>query len=354
MTIGAGAVLLALPFWLGHALPLIGKPLHLTFGRYERRGYGRFAVHDAVFQRNNVKVTVQYAEYDTPLLWVWRHLRHEDHVAHARGWEVTVTTSTLPPTGPRKVTGITTLHPLLEKIGTNLGRWLPHADVQDGAVHWPKGGFKLREAVWNGNTMTLAGLRWIAGSVDGKVAFLAGGHIHLDAQEPDREWIASVDWTGADAVGKAAAWEQPVSVTGHYGATGWMPDSARAETGDWSLAAQRAGLGDNYGALTGGAWAEWKKNRFRTFGARASRAQDAGIAVAEDSGSRKRRPNARYGGSTPGRFSVRLGQFGPSVRAWLRPPNGADCRACHFFRGPGERGGARPPGALWPRTECRH
>jgi hypothetical protein len=138
LTIAAGAALAALPFWLGHALPLIGKPLHLTFGRYERQGYGRFALHDTVFQRNNVKVTVQYAEYDTPLLWAWRHLRHEDHPAHARGWEVTVTASTLPPTGPRKVTGITTLHPLLEKIGTNLGRWLPHAEVQNGAVHWPE------------------------------------------------------------------------------------------------------------------------------------------------------------------------------------------------------------------------
>jgi len=262
LAVGAGVALAALPFWLGHALPLVGKPLHLTFGRYEREGYWRFALHETVFQRNNVKVTVQEAECDTPLLWAWRHLRHRDRPARARGWDVTVTASTMPATAPRKVTGITTLHPLLEKIGVNLGRWLPRAEVQDGAVHWPKGGFRLRDAVWQGNTLTIAGLGWIAGSADGKIAFLPGEDIRVTAQEPDREWIAAVDWTGAEVKGKATAWDQPLAVTGHYGATGWMPESARADTGDWSLAARRAGLGDNYGVLTGGAWAEWKKTAF--------------------------------------------------------------------------------------------
>jgi translocation and assembly module TamB len=258
MTIGAAAALAALPFWLGPALRLIGQPLHLTFGRYERQGYWRFAVHDTVCQRNNVLVTVQEADCDTPLLWAWRHLRREDRPARARGWEVRVTASALPPAAPRRVTGITTLHPLLEKIATNLGRWLPRAEVQDGAVDWPKGGFKLRSAVWDRNTLTIGGLGWMAGSVDGQIAFLPGGRIRADAQEPDREWTASIDWTGAEAAGRATAWEQPLSVTGHYGATGWMPDSARAETGDWSLAAKRAGFGDNYGRVTGGAWGEWK------------------------------------------------------------------------------------------------
>jgi len=260
---GAGLALAAVPYWIGRALPLVGKPLHLTFGRYERIGYWHFALHDTVFQRNNVKVTVQYAEYDTPALWAWRHVRHEDHLAHARGWEVIVTQSVLPPPpGPRKVTGITTLHPLLDKIGTNLARWLPHAEVQDGAVHWPKGGFKLHQAIWDRGTMTVAGLGWIAGSADGKIVFQPDGHIQVDAQEPDREWIASLNWNGADATGHATAWEEPLQVTGHYGATGWMPDSAHAETGDWTLAAKRAGFGDNYGALTGTASADWRKTAF--------------------------------------------------------------------------------------------
>jgi translocation and assembly module TamB len=260
--LGSVLAVAALPFWLGRALPLVGRPLHLTFGSYRRLGYERFEVRDVVYQRNNVKVTVAQAEYDTPALWVWRHLRHQDREGHAQGWAVLVTRSDLPPVGPRRVTGMVTLHPLLEKIADRLGTWLPRAAITRGSVQWPKGGFTLREARWEKGTMRLAGLQWMAGSADGTIVFQPGGHIQIDAQELDRAWTVSLNWTGADATGRATAWEQPVEVSGHYADVGWMPATARAETGQWSVAANRAGLGEVYGALKGNGWAQWKNNAF--------------------------------------------------------------------------------------------
>jgi len=262
LVLGTVLALAALPFWLGHALPLVGRPLHLTFGTYERKGYWHFSVRKAVYQRNNVTVTVEWAEYETPLLWAWHHWRHQDREAQASGWAVVVIHSDAPTPGPHKVQGITTLHPLLEKIAARLATWLPHARATDGSVRWPKGGFTLREARWENGTMSLAGLRWIAGSVDGKIAFLPGGHIQADAEEADRQWKAAVNWTGADATGRATAWNQPIAVTGHYGASGWMPETAHAEANEWTVGAKQAGLGDAYGALAGRAWAEWKTNAF--------------------------------------------------------------------------------------------
>jgi len=262
LVLGTVLALAALPFWLGRALPLIGRPLHLTFGAYERKGYWHFAVRKAVYQRNNVTVTVDWAEYETPLLWVWHHWRHQDREAQASGWAVVVIRSDVPTPGPHKVQGITTLHPLLEKIAARLTTWLPHAHVTAGAVHWPKGGFTLREARWEKGTMNLQGLRWIAGSVDGKIVFLPDGHIQADAEEADRQWKAAVNWGGADATGRATAWDQPINVTGHYGAAGWMPETAHAEANEWSVGAKRAGLGDIYGALVGRAWADWKTGAF--------------------------------------------------------------------------------------------
>ena len=58
----------ALPWWLGAALSWAGPSYGLTFARYERIGYGRFALHDAAFRHATVVVTASRIEADTPLV----------------------------------------------------------------------------------------------------------------------------------------------------------------------------------------------------------------------------------------------------------------------------------------------
>src|SRR5690606_17215702 len=69
---GAIAVLAALPWWLEAALRFAGAPQGATFARYERMGYGRFALHGVEVRRPGVRVTVDRIEAPTPLAWAWR------------------------------------------------------------------------------------------------------------------------------------------------------------------------------------------------------------------------------------------------------------------------------------------
>src|SRR4051794_20003553 len=64
-----------LPWWLGAAIPLVAKRYGVTFERYERLSYSRFALHNVEYHRGTVHVKAARVETDSASLWAWRHLR---------------------------------------------------------------------------------------------------------------------------------------------------------------------------------------------------------------------------------------------------------------------------------------
>ncbi len=254
-----------LPYWMGAALPAAAGLLHVSAGSYEREGYSRFVLRNAAYTRGPVRVTVAKVRADTPLLWAWRHFRGEDGSVVAQGWAVRIVPSSPPAadrTVKRKPAGLAHLHDQLVPLAAELTRWLPRIEVSNGSVQWPSGGFRLASAEWNRGTLSFAGLEWEAGSAQGRAVFAPGGVVRVDAREPDRDWTAAVTWEGPSAEGHATAWGQPLELTAHYGAQGWLPLQARAVARNWSISAREARLGESYGKLEGSAEAEWNAGAF--------------------------------------------------------------------------------------------
>lgn len=250
----------ALPLWLGPVLRIAGRPLHLRFGAYRRVGYARFELRDAVFERGTVKVTVRRAQADTPVLWLWKHWRGHDAQVQAYDWHVLVSRSHTPhSTAP---IGLAILHDRLVKLAARLQRWLPDAQVENGRVDWPTGGFALAKADWKAGTLKAAGLKWAAGSANVTAVFPGKGPVRVDAVEPDRDWRTQLEWTGPTAGGRAWAWNQPLTIAAQYGRTGWLPVHAEVHAAHWSVATPQARIGAWYPAVSGNCDVLWDHGRF--------------------------------------------------------------------------------------------
>src|SRR5262245_3636016 len=101
VTLVALLALAVLPWWLGPVLGGVASHYHATFARYERLGYGRFALHDVVLDLPTVRVTIERAETITPLAWTFGWMRGKPGPVVATKWRVEVkpraSTSTVAP-----------------------------------------------------------------------------------------------------------------------------------------------------------------------------------------------------------------------------------------------------------------
>src|SRR6185437_14396080 len=155
--IGAALAILvaALPWWLGPVLIPAARMRGLEIGTYRRVGLSRFALERVSYHRKLVTVSAGRVELDTPVLWLWRHLRGGVSRAQVRGWSVVVARGE-PRRTPSRA-GFVPLRVTLLRVSAGLRRWLPEADLADGRVRWPGGGFTLARAGWKSGTLTAAG-----------------------------------------------------------------------------------------------------------------------------------------------------------------------------------------------------
>ncbi|MGH7997559.1 MAG: hypothetical protein ACREFX_14525 [Opitutaceae bacterium] len=252
--------LATLPWWLGLALPVLGRPLHLDFGTYHRAGYSRFVLEGTVYRRGPVRVTVARLEADTPLLWLFHHVCGTDRAILVDGWALNVARGSAPRrSGPK---GMVHLHAVLERVNARLNRWVPRVTVTRGTVAWPTGRFQLADAVWRRGVLDFRRLAWKLGKASGRVAFAQDNVIVVAAREPDLGFRTDLRWTGAHVQGAGWAAEQRVALAARYAAAGWLPESAEARAPSWTLPPQAAPFLARYGRLSGSGEAAWRDGAF--------------------------------------------------------------------------------------------
>lgn len=262
---GALLALLALPWWLGPALRGVAAHYRTTFSRYERIGYGRFALHDVTVDLPAVRVTVGRAEYATPMFWLARRLSGKPAKLLATTWHVEVkprataaaVTATLGRDG-----GAMPLRAILAKVATGLDRWLPRAEIGAGDVTWPGGGLHLTAATWQNRAIEVRQFRLGALAADGRANFAADGTIELEAKSDAQAWRASFKNRNNEITGEAHLWDQPVIVKSRFAAQGWMPAEAEVRADHWSVPGTRLKLGQFYSAVRGDARIEWREGKF--------------------------------------------------------------------------------------------
>lgn len=276
---GALLALVALPWWLGPVLARVAAHYGAGFARYERIGYARFAVTSVVVDLPAVRVAVERAEYETPVLWVARRLAGKPARLVTTGWRVDVKPSapTLAPT-PSQTTatpptvladssraiGAMRLREILTKVADGLDRWLPLIEIGPGKVTWPGGGLQLASATWEHRALAARGFIFGVVSADLRLAFAVDGAIELEGNSNARGWRASFKNLGSEISGEARVWDQLATVKSRFFDTGWMPAEATVRADHWTVPAARVKLGQFYSAVHGDARFDWREGKFET------------------------------------------------------------------------------------------
>ena len=265
LSIGAVLLVATLPLWLGPAVRWAGASRGLTFARYERLGYSRFALHDVEYHRANVRVTVTRAEADTPVLWGWRHWQSGDHVITASDWRVEVEPSKAPPADPDAARGWMPLRGQLQRIATALGRWLPKATAGAGVVRFPGGEIAVDSARWASRELIADGVAYRALKVDASVAFGRDDTLRVAAHTPPaaaNSLAAKLESAGDRVTGEFRVFEQPASFAAKFAPRGWLPAEAALKAQDWVVPADKLRLGAAYTKLGGSAEINWRAGSF--------------------------------------------------------------------------------------------
>lgn len=266
--LAAGLLLIAtMPWWLGVALRTAPQKWGVTFARYERIGYTRFALHDVEFRRGGVRVTATRAEADTPLLWLWRHWRKTSRPVVAERWLVEVTPTAAPASAtpaPSSVNGWMPLRSRLQRIAVQLDRWLPQASTGAGTVRWKNGELSLASASWAGRTLKINGLIFKALKTDATVSFSKGSDdIRIEARIADTTDTLILRSHAEGVAGELTWWEQRASLTGGFGASGWLPAEAAVVAEAWNVPAAKVKLGNLYSTVRGRGRVDWSAGHFR-------------------------------------------------------------------------------------------
>ena len=249
----AALAALTLPWWLGAALKPLARGQGVTFGRYERVGYGNFRLHDVEFRRGAVRVTVDRVEAPSPLFWLAPARRQ----ASATHWHVQIT-----PTGKTSGghTGLPALHSLLQNVAAGLARWVPAARLGSGEVEWPGQTLQVQAVEWKERTFTVQGLAWRELVGDVASSWPASGPVTVRIKGSERQ--ARLDWSGAEVKGNATLWDQPLRIAARFPADRWMPESLDLAAANWELPAQRLKLGPEYATVHGQGHLAWSSDHF--------------------------------------------------------------------------------------------
>lgn len=252
----------ALPWWLGAAAGRIAPAQGLSFARYERIGYARFALHGAEYNRGPVRVTASRAEASTPLLWAWRHWRGAPDEVRVERWLVEVKPRTTPGP-PRREPGWVPLRALLHRIAVHLDRWLKQGVVGPGGVRWPGGGLSLQSARWERSELNVTGLELYGVEADGSATFASGEdliRVKLRSRQEPAE--AVFENRGAAVVGRAEWLGQLASLSAQFHPRGWLPGEAALVAQDWRIPAERLRLGPAYAEVEGKGKVTWSGGTF--------------------------------------------------------------------------------------------
>lgn len=255
-------LVVTLPWWLGTAVGWAGGSRGLTFGSYERIGYGRFVLKDVEFRRENVRVTVSRAEADTPVLWLWRHARRAPTAVVAERWTVEVQRRENPPP-PKTEPGWVPLRARLQRIAAQLERWLPSASAGAGFVRWSSGELTLASARWEDRQLTVEDLAFRNLKVAATAAFPAGEDaIRVALRDPEGGNRATLESRGAAIDGEVVWWDQRAVLAARFGPRGWVPPQASLHADAVTLPGARLKLGEFYTQVRGRARVDWSETHF--------------------------------------------------------------------------------------------
>lgn len=247
--------LLTLPWTLGSILRLAGRSERLEFGRYERIGYGRFALHDIRFKREGFTITAERVEARAPLAFLWDQFQGSGETVLIENWEVQV----LPPRSagtslPASAPGLRGWMPLRQTLDETLEKisdWLPPIKATEGRVVFRPDVVHISLATWERRRFRADQVTFRGAQYDLALDWPGGGELVFGVLPADPGLALTLRSTGPRI-------DLNVSFSGITGSghaifpdTGWIPQQAAFDADEVSIPAQFLLLGDGYERVTG-------------------------------------------------------------------------------------------------------
>jgi translocation and assembly module TamB len=254
--------LAALPWWLGPALPALGRSHGVTFSRYERLGYTRFALDGLVVHASGTTVTAARVEADSPLIWLGRRILGQPGPVNISQWHVEVAAT---PSAPHpKPGGWIPLRRLLKNIFISIRPWVPDAQIGSGEARWPGGAIKIASARLQNATLKLD-------EVSYGTALVASGEFSCFPQGEDtltiNAFLASqpvrltLESRADDLTGQLSFLDQPAALSAHFNPSGWTPTTAHLRSDNWTVPGSRLPRGEAYATVRGAAQIDWREDQ---------------------------------------------------------------------------------------------
>lgn len=262
VAVAIGAALATLPWWLGPAIAVGGRPFGLSFARYARHGYSHFVLEQVRVQRRNVLVQIERIEAETPLLWLWHRWTGRPEFVVAGDW----TADAQPQTGERETRsarGWTPLYGKIDRAGDQLERWLPRARVGAGVVTWPKGQLTFAPGTWERRRLTVADVGYRALHAAAELTLPADGAMRLRLVSADEAWQLSLTSAGATISGSGEWIGQRADIAAQFPNEGWKPDEFSVRAEHWEIPGDRLKLGRQYRMVRGDGGVEWHEGRLQ-------------------------------------------------------------------------------------------
>jgi translocation and assembly module TamB len=247
------------PWWLGWILPSAVRNRGITFSRYERISYTRFAVDGVVVRAPNTKVTVARIEADSPVIWLGRRVFSHPGAVIIGKWQVDVTPSTQSVANTRPG-GWLPLRSLLHNIFTQLRPWVSHARISDGEARWPGGTIKITSAQLDSATLKLQSVAYGPLLADGELTLFPENQdlFKLSATLATNPVRLTLESRAADLTGQLIVLDQPTELAAHFNATGWTPLTAALHADTWTIPGARLPRGEAYATVSGSAQIDWR------------------------------------------------------------------------------------------------
>lgn len=260
----------ALPLWI----PLVVKPLldrqGVEYDRYERIGYGRFALRDVEYETEGLRVQADRVEGFGPTAWVWHRWRGNRDLEYAEveDWRVEILDVEDEPEPDESDEGAS-VHDVFARIEEQLPRiiaWAPKARLGAGEVIWRDRVVEVRSATWNEGIIAaevfdrpLQQVVHVEGDLSGGLPFTFRGRTHpfpfaLEVTVARTQEGLAVRSQG-DLAGNFLLADADFPREGHW------PDRAIFRSDQFRLPSEYLRL-DGYREVVGDVRLEWQEGRF--------------------------------------------------------------------------------------------
>ncbi len=154
---GILAAFFSVPLWFKWVFPLLARAEHLHYARYERLGYGRFALYDVTLAAGSARFSAKRVQGLTPGNWLWHSLGSSNNNTHLFLFVSDWRYEHLPSRATSLNRTVKTEWNRLQAQKQQLERWLPQAVFTNGAIHLSKTEIVIPSLRWSRGELTATG-----------------------------------------------------------------------------------------------------------------------------------------------------------------------------------------------------